>query len=88
MFCFSQKRIGFGLEYSNPFVKDIYAFGIGITTQKIMNNFGFNLSLKSPTKTNFLGSHKDGNNIVNANYSINYSLLGGVNYNLKRILFL
>ena len=87
VFCFSQKRIGFGLEYSNPFVKDIYAFGIGITTQKIMNNFGFNLILKSPTKTNFLGSHKDGNNIVNANYSINYSLLGGVNYNLKRILF-
>lgn len=85
--CFSQKRIGFGFEYSNPFVKDIYAAGIGITSQKIIKNFGFNLNFRTPTKTNFKGAHKDGNDIINTNYSVNYSLLAGINYNLKRFLF-
>lgn len=85
--CFAQKRIGFGFEYSNPFVKDVYAAGIGITSQKIIKNFGFNLIFKTPTKTNFRGAHKDGNDIINTNYSVNYSLLAGINYNLKRLLF-
>ena len=38
--CFSQKRIGFGFEYSNPFVKDIYAAGIGITSQNVKKRYG------------------------------------------------
>ncbi len=68
-------------------MKDVYAVGIGVTSQKIIKNFGFNLICKTPTKTNFTGAHNDGNNVINANYSVNYSLLAGINYNLKRLLF-
>ncbi len=95
LLCNAHRSVGFGLGYSNALHDNSYSFGMKLTSQNIIKNIGFNLELNAPGISNHKGLHKDysvsvnnsGYTTVSANYAINYSILAGLNYTLKRVLF-